>query len=63
MAKHLTLCITAILVLLAFCLSAPAIQEDKERLDQLQTELKEDVPHLVCLDNNIATGGQPTENA
>src|SRR5262249_41061913 len=33
------------------------------RLDQLERYLKSDVPRVLCLDDNFATGGQPSEQA
>jgi hypothetical protein len=37
--------------------------KDRARLDQIEQSLKSDVPRVLCLDNNFATGGQPTEQA
>lgn len=38
-------------------------QAGREKLDQIQQSLKDDVPHLLCVDERIATGGQPTDAA
>ena len=37
--------------------------KDRGRLDQVERCLKSDVPRALCLDDNFATGGQPTEQA
>src|SRR5262245_34497408 len=37
--------------------------KDRVRLDQVERYLKSDVPRVLCLDDNFATGGQPTEQA
>jgi protein tyrosine phosphatase (PTP) superfamily phosphohydrolase (DUF442 family) len=37
--------------------------KDRGRLDQVERYLKSDVPRVLCLDDNFATGGQPTEQA
>jgi protein tyrosine phosphatase (PTP) superfamily phosphohydrolase (DUF442 family) len=36
---------------------------DRGRLDQIERSLRPDVPRVLCLDDNFATGGQPTEQA
>lgn len=38
-------------------------QAGRERLDQIQQSLKDDVPNVFCVDERVATGGQPTEGA
>jgi protein tyrosine phosphatase (PTP) superfamily phosphohydrolase (DUF442 family) len=38
-------------------------QQDRARLDKIEQSLKSDVPRLLCLDDNFATGSQPTEQA
>ena len=37
--------------------------KDRGRLDQVERYLKSDVPRVLCLDDNFATGGQPSEQA
>src|SRR5262245_53202535 len=37
--------------------------KDRGRLDQVERHLKSDVPRVLCLDDNFATGGQPSEQA
>src|SRR5919109_3478294 len=36
---------------------------DRARLDSIEQSLKEDVPRILCLDNDFATGAQPTDPA
>lgn len=51
---------------IAFAVSSLAFatqQQDRRGLDQIEQSLKDDVPHILCLDKNFATGGQPTEKA
>ncbi len=38
-------------------------QSGREKLDQVQQTLKDDVPRIYCVDERVATGGQPTEAA
>src|SRR5215813_981234 len=35
--------------------------KDRGHLDQVERYLKSDVPRVLCLDDNFATGGQPSE--
>ena len=44
-------------------LSRAKPQAGREKLDQIQQSLKDDVPHILCVDERIATGGQPTDAA
>jgi protein tyrosine phosphatase (PTP) superfamily phosphohydrolase (DUF442 family) len=43
--------------------AAQAPQGDRARLDQIERYLKADVPRILCLDNDFASGAQPTEQA
>lgn len=43
--------------------SAATLQQESSKLDKIQQQLKDDVPHIVCIDERIATGGQPTDGA
>jgi protein tyrosine phosphatase (PTP) superfamily phosphohydrolase (DUF442 family) len=43
--------------------AADAPQGDRARLDQIERYLKADVPRILCLDNDFASGGQPGEQA
>jgi len=40
-----------------------AASQERTRLDGIQQSLKDDVPHILCLDERVATGGQPTDAA
>jgi protein tyrosine phosphatase (PTP) superfamily phosphohydrolase (DUF442 family) len=42
---------------------AGAQQGGRGRLDQIERDLKPDVPRVLCLTENYATGGQPSEQA
>jgi len=44
-------------------LSVAAVAQEKTKLDKIQQELKDDVPHLLCVDENFATAGQPKDTA
>jgi protein tyrosine phosphatase (PTP) superfamily phosphohydrolase (DUF442 family) len=58
--------ITALVLLLSITISSHAAetpQGDRARLDQIERYLKADVPRILCLDNDFASGGQPTEQA
>jgi protein tyrosine phosphatase (PTP) superfamily phosphohydrolase (DUF442 family) len=56
-----------IAVLASVVISTSAIaadqRQDRARLDKIEQSLKSDVPRVLCLDDNFATGGQPTEQA
>ncbi|HTN73364.1 MAG TPA: sulfur transferase domain-containing protein [Methylomirabilota bacterium] len=63
MKKLVVLIIMTILTLCAVPLTTKAQQNDRARLDQIQESLKADVPRLLCLDKDFATGAQPTDQA
>jgi uncharacterized protein (TIGR01244 family) len=46
-------------------LGAPAagVQQESAKLDKIQQALKDDVPRILCIDERVATGGQPTDAA
>lgn len=44
-------------------LSAAGIRQDRDKLDKIEQALKDDVPRILCVDERIATGGQPTDAA
>jgi protein tyrosine phosphatase (PTP) superfamily phosphohydrolase (DUF442 family) len=50
-------------LLLTFSLAAELRPADRARLDQIEQSLKGDVPRILCLDNDFATGAQPTDQA
>jgi protein tyrosine phosphatase (PTP) superfamily phosphohydrolase (DUF442 family) len=51
------------LLLLATAFAAEVAPPDRARLDRIQQTLSPDVPRVLCLDENFATGGQPTGDA
>jgi uncharacterized protein (TIGR01244 family) len=51
--------IVAALILLAVV----SVAQDRDKLAKIQQTLKDDVPRILCIDERIATGGQPTEAA
>jgi uncharacterized protein (TIGR01244 family) len=44
-------------------LSAAGVQQESAKLDKIQRALKDDVPRILCVDERVATGGQPTDAA
>jgi len=56
-----------LVVILVLCplgvVSAAGVVQEGSKLDRVQQALKDDVPHLLCVDERVATGGQPTEAA
>ncbi|MEK6301356.1 MAG: protein tyrosine phosphatase family protein [Acidobacteriota bacterium] len=44
-------------------LATVSVAQDRDKLDRIQQSLKDDVPRILCLDERVATGGQPTEGA
>jgi uncharacterized protein (TIGR01244 family) len=44
-------------------LSTAGVRQESTRLEKVQQALKDDVPHILCVDERIATGGQPTDSA
>jgi len=66
MATPMTLNIGAIGAVILFVINAVAgevQQPDRARLERIQRSLSADVPRVLCLDDNFATGGQPTGEA
>ena len=55
--------LAATVLLSTWAFAAETQQKDRARLDQIEQSLKSDVPRVLCLDSNFATGGQPTEQA
>lgn len=50
--------------LVALCgLSTAAVPQDRAKLDQIQTALKDDVPKILCVDERFATAAQPKDSA
>ena len=48
---------------IAFAGAAETPKAERARLDQIQKILSPDVPRILCLDENFATGAQPTGDA
>ena len=48
---------------LTTALAAEAPQPDRARLERIQQTLSAEVPRVLCLDENFATGGQPSGDA
>lgn len=44
-------------------LAVAGFGQDRDKLDKIQQDLKDDVPRILCVDERIATGGQPTDSA
>ena len=44
-------------------LSIAGIRQDRDKLDKVQQALKDEVPRILCVDERVATGGQPTDAA
>jgi uncharacterized protein (TIGR01244 family) len=61
MLKKLT-CATAVISVL-FAFFAFAQQPKSEKLTRVEQALKDDVPRLLCVNENIATAGQPKDAA
>jgi uncharacterized protein (TIGR01244 family) len=59
--RRFSLLVAAVALLGA--LSAASAQEGSARFDKIQQELKDEVPHILCIDERVATGGQPTDAA
>lgn len=55
--------VAAILLSAAVALAAEAAPAERARLDQIQRTLGTDVPRLLCLDVDFATGAQPRGDA
>lgn len=44
-------------------LSTAGIRQDRDKLDKIEQALKDDVPRILCVDERVSTGGQPTDSA
>ncbi|MCI0491162.1 MAG: protein tyrosine phosphatase family protein [Blastocatellia bacterium] len=53
---------TVLILFSSFSLAAPWQQKD-ERLSKIEQSLKGDVPNLLCINENFAAAGQPSEQA
>src|SRR5262245_62203482 len=61
--KRVLLAVAASVVISTSVTAAEQPPKDRGRLDQVERYLKSDVPRVLCLDDNFATGGQPTKQA
>ncbi|HEY6363985.1 MAG TPA: protein tyrosine phosphatase family protein [Candidatus Binatia bacterium] len=55
--------VVAAIMVISVSAIAASPKEDRARLDKIEQTLKSDVPRVLCLDDNFATGGQPSEQA
>ncbi|HWH76994.1 MAG TPA: hypothetical protein VNT76_06460 [Candidatus Binatus sp.] len=53
----------AALIIAATTAAGQAPTPDRARLDRIQQNLTGTVPHVLCLDANFTTGGQPIDDA
>lgn len=53
----------ALMAISTVSLGAEVRQSGRARLDRIEKILSPDVPRVLCLDENFATGGQPTGNS
>src|SRR5215467_12103278 len=53
----------ATLILVLVATSVGQSQKEREKLEKIQQELKPDIPHVLCVNEGVATGGQPTDTA
>ena len=58
-----TVAFLAGLLVFPFSLLGGHSQEEQRKLAGLEQTLKDDVPHLMCVERNFATGGQPSQRA
>jgi protein tyrosine phosphatase (PTP) superfamily phosphohydrolase (DUF442 family) len=61
--KRLFSFVAATTLLSTISIAAELRQADRARLDKIEQSLKGDVPRILCLDNDFATGAQPTDQA
>jgi uncharacterized protein (TIGR01244 family) len=57
------LLVLAIATVLLGALCVAGVPQQNTKLDKIQRELKDDVPHVLCVDEKFATGGQPADAA
>ena len=60
---RLFMAIVALFLFSIFSHAADAPQGGRTRLDQIERYLKADVPRILCLDEDFASSGQPTDQA
>jgi uncharacterized protein (TIGR01244 family) len=59
--RNLILPLIALVMLVPLCVAG--VPQETNRLEKIQQELKDDVPHVLCVDEKLATGGQPKDTA
>jgi uncharacterized protein (TIGR01244 family) len=52
-----------IAALVALCGLSGAGAQEREKLNKIQTALKDEVPNILCVDERFATAGQPKDSA
>lgn len=63
MLQSIWLIIAAVIYSAAIGGAAEVTKVDRARLDRIQQTLSSDIPRVLCLDENFATGAQPTGDA
>lgn len=61
--KLVSILVAGICLVAASACAAENQKADRARLDQIQKTLSADIPRVLCLDENFATGAQPTGDA
>jgi protein tyrosine phosphatase (PTP) superfamily phosphohydrolase (DUF442 family) len=61
--KRLSSVVIALTMISTLGLAAEVEKSDRARLDRIQQILSADVPRVLCLDDKVATGAQPTGDA
>lgn len=61
--KHRSCVLVASVLLAATAWAGEIAPADRARLERIQQTLSADVPRVLCLDENFATGGQPVGDA
>ena len=59
--RNLGLQLIALGMLAVLCIAG--VPQETNKLEKIQQELKDDVPRVLCVDENLATGGQPKDAA
>jgi len=58
-----TIAFIAVFLVFPFSMLCEDSQAEKRKLAEMEQALRNEVPHLLCLERNIATGGQPSQGA
>src|SRR5262245_21387608 len=59
--RNLVVALLATGLLSVLCVAV--VPQENTNLEKIQKDLKDDVPHVLCVDEKLATGGQPTDAA